>query len=47
MMGGFLAAAITDVIQGFLLTTFSLMLIPIALHRVGGFAGLPDRHTVG
>jgi SSS family solute:Na+ symporter len=40
MMGGFLAAAITDVIQGFLLTTFSLMLIPIALHRIGGFAGL-------
>jgi SSS family solute:Na+ symporter len=40
MMGGFLAAAITDVIQGFLLTTFSLMLIPIALRRVGGFAGL-------
>ena len=40
MMGGFLAAAITDVIQGILLTTFSLMLIPIALHRVGGFAGL-------
>lgn len=40
MMGGFLAAAITDVIQGFLLTTFSLMLIPIGLHRVGGFAGL-------
>jgi len=40
MMGGFLAAAITDVIQGFLLTTFSMMLIPIALHRVGGFAGL-------
>lgn len=40
MMGGFLAAAITDVIQGFLLTTFSLMLIPVALARVGGFAGL-------
>ena len=40
MMGGFLAAAITDVIQGFLLTAFSLMLIPIALVRVGGFAGL-------
>jgi SSS family solute:Na+ symporter len=40
MMGGFLAAAITDVIQGFLLTLFSLMLIPIALARVGGFAGL-------
>jgi SSS family solute:Na+ symporter len=40
MMGGFLAAAITDVIQGILLTTFSVMLIPIALHRIGGFAGL-------
>ena len=40
MMGGFFAAAITDVIQGFLLTTFSLLLIPIALARIGGFAGL-------
>ena len=40
MMGGFLAAAITDVIQGILLTTFSVMLIPIALARIGGFAGL-------
>jgi SSS family solute:Na+ symporter len=40
MMGGFLAAAITDVIQGVLLTTFSIMLIPIALSRIGGFAGL-------
>ncbi len=40
MMGGFLAAAITDVIQGFLLTTFSLLLIPIGLSKVGGFSGL-------
>jgi SSS family solute:Na+ symporter len=40
ILGGFLAAAITDVIQGFLLTTFSLLLIPIGLARVGGFAGL-------
>ena len=40
MMGGFLAAAITDVIQGILLTTFSVLLIPIALARIGGFAGL-------
>lgn len=40
MMGGFLAAAITDVLQGILLTTFSLILIPIGLQRVGGFAGL-------
>ena len=40
MMGGFLAAAITDIIQGFLLTAFSLILVPIALSRLGGFAGL-------
>jgi len=40
ILGGFLAAAITDVIQGFLLTTFSLLLIPIGLAKVGGFAGL-------
>lgn len=40
MMGGFMAAAITDVLQGILLTTFSLLLIPIGLQRIGGFAGL-------
>ncbi|NOZ55367.1 MAG: sodium:solute symporter family protein [Calditrichaeota bacterium] len=40
MMGGFTAAAITDAIQGVLIITFSLMLIPIGLARIGGFAGL-------
>ncbi len=40
MLGGFRAAAITDAIQGFLIITFSLILIPIGLHRIGGFAGL-------
>jgi SSS family solute:Na+ symporter len=40
MMGGFFAAVLTDVIQGVLITTFSLLLIPIGLSRVGGFAGL-------
>jgi SSS family solute:Na+ symporter len=40
ILGGFFAAAITDVLQGFLLTTFSLLLIPIGLAKVGGFAGL-------
>ncbi len=39
-MGGFLAAAITDVIQGILITTFSFLLIPIGLQRIGSFAGL-------
>ncbi len=40
MMGGFKAAAITDAIQGVLIIVFSLILIPIGLSKIGGFAGL-------
>ncbi|MBN2011311.1 sodium:solute symporter family protein [candidate division KSB1 bacterium] len=40
MLGGFLAAAITDAIQGVLIITFSMLLIPIGLNKIGGFAGL-------
>ncbi|MDH5467437.1 MAG: sodium:solute symporter family protein [Candidatus Aminicenantes bacterium] len=40
MLGGFRAAAITDAIQGFLIIIFSLLLIPVGLHRIGGFSGL-------
>jgi len=40
MLGGFRAAAITDAIQGILIITFSLILIPIGLQRIGGFSGL-------
>jgi SSS family solute:Na+ symporter len=40
MLGGFRAAAITDAIQGILIITFSLILIPIGLSRIGGFSGL-------
>ncbi len=40
MLGGFRAAAITDAIQGVLIITFSLILIPIGLHKIGGFSGL-------
>jgi SSS family solute:Na+ symporter len=40
MMGGFRAAAITDAIQGILIITFSLILIPIGLAKIGGFSGL-------
>ena len=40
VLGGFAAAAITDAIQGFLIITFSFMLIPIGLSRIGGFTGL-------
>lgn len=40
MLGGFRAAAISDAIQGFLIITFSVILIPIGLHKNGGFSGL-------
>jgi SSS family solute:Na+ symporter len=40
MLGGFRAAAITDAIQGLLIITFSMILIPIGLHKIGGFSGL-------
>ncbi|HJO37285.1 MAG: sodium:solute symporter family protein [Vicinamibacterales bacterium] len=40
MLGGFRAAAVTDAIQGALIVLFSLILIPIGLSRIGGFAGL-------
>jgi SSS family solute:Na+ symporter len=40
IMGGFFAAAMTDIVQGFLIVVFSVMLIPIGLVRVGGFSGL-------
>jgi SSS family solute:Na+ symporter len=40
MLGGFRAAAITDAIQGFLIIIFSLLLIPIGLHKIGGFSAL-------
>ena len=40
MLGGFRAAAITDAIQGVLIIFFSLILIPIGLSKIGGFAGL-------
>ncbi len=40
MLGGFRAAAITDVIQGFLIVIFSLILIPLGLAKLGGFSGL-------
>ena len=43
MMGGFIAAAFTDVIQGFLIAIFSVMLIPLGLSRIGGFTGLHAR----
>ncbi|MGD8868337.1 MAG: hypothetical protein PVI01_11920, partial [Gemmatimonadales bacterium] len=43
MLGGFTAAAISDAIQGVLIITFSLMLIPLGLSQLGGFEGLHAR----
>ena len=40
MMGGFKAAAITDAIQGILIVIFSVLLVPVGLSALGGFAGL-------
>jgi SSS family solute:Na+ symporter len=43
IQGGFFAAALTDVVQGFLIIVFSVLLVPLALSRIGGFAGLHAR----
>ncbi|UCD75542.1 MAG: sodium:solute symporter family protein [Phycisphaerales bacterium] len=40
VLGGFTAAALTDALQGLLIITFSIILIPIGLSRIGGFEGL-------
>jgi SSS family solute:Na+ symporter len=40
MMGGFRAAVLTDIVQGYLIIIFSIILIPVGLVKAGGFAGL-------
>jgi SSS family solute:Na+ symporter len=40
MMGGFRAAVLTDIVQGYLIIIFSIILIPVGLIKVGGFTGL-------
>lgn len=40
VMGGFAAAAITDLFQGILMIFFSCVLIPFGLVAIGGFKGL-------
>jgi SSS family solute:Na+ symporter len=39
-LGGLRAAAITDAVQGLLILIMSILLIPVGLNRIGGFAGL-------
>ncbi len=40
MMGGLRAAALTDALQGTLIILFTLIVIVVGLHKVGGFSGL-------
>ncbi len=40
VMGGFIAAVVTDAFQGVLIVIFSVILIPFGLARIGGFEGL-------
>ena len=42
MLGGFLSAAVTDVIQGMLTIVLSFLLLPFALIKIGGFSGLHE-----
>ena len=42
ILGGLKAAAIVNAIQGLLIIVMSVLLIPLGLHAVGGFAGLHD-----
>jgi len=43
MAGGFRAAALTDAIQGILIVIFSVLLVPVGLSHLGGFAGLHEK----
>ena len=40
MLGGFMAAAMTDMVQSVLMIFFSGILIPFGLMKIGGFSGL-------
>lgn len=43
LLGGFAAAAWTNVLQGLLIIAFSVLLVPAGLAAVGGFTGLRQR----
>ena len=42
IMGGMKAAAFNDALQGFLIVIFSVMLIPVGLHAIGGWGALKE-----
>ena len=41
-VGGLIAAAYTDFVQGFFIIGLSFLLIPLGLERVGGFTGIRE-----
>jgi len=43
VMGGMKAAAFNDALQGFLIVIFSVMLIPVGLHAIGGWHELATK----
>jgi Na+/proline symporter len=43
LAGGLVAAALNDVIQGVLTIVFSFLMLPFAIHRIGGFAALHQK----
>jgi Na+/proline symporter len=43
VLGGMKAAAFNDALQGFLIVIFSVMLIPVGLHAIGGWHALADK----
>ena len=45
VVGGLAAAVVTDFIQGLLTIVFSFILLPIAIHVLGGFSGLHQKVT--
>ncbi len=43
LAGGMVAAALNDVVQGFLTIVFSFLMLPFAISKIGGFAAMHDK----
>ncbi|OAM90498.1 hypothetical protein OH491_01970 [Termitidicoccus mucosus] len=43
ILGGMAATALNEIVQCFLIVSFSLMLLPVGLHAIGGFSALGER----
>jgi len=47
LAGGMVAAALNDVVQGFLTIVFSFIMLPFAISKVGGFTALHEQVNAG